>query len=140
MADIVVDTSVVVKWYLPEQHHEAARALRDSYLEGEVDLVAPELLPFEAINALRYSGHFDGEQLAAAARSLSEYGIDLVSFNDAGPVADIATDLDITVYDAAYVALAERRDTTAYTADETLLNDLSDAYDDRLAHIRTYSS
>ena len=140
MSDIVVDTSVVVKWYLPERDHEAARALRDAYLEGEVDLVAPALLPFEAVNALRYSGQFDGEQLAAAARSLSEYGIDLVAFSDAGPVADIATDLDITVYDAAYVALAERLDTTAYTADETLLDDLSDEYDERLAHIRTYSA
>jgi predicted nucleic acid-binding protein len=29
MADVVVDTSTVVKWYIPEQHHEQARALRD---------------------------------------------------------------------------------------------------------------
>lgn len=139
MTDIVVDTSVVVKWYLPEQHHEAARALRDTYLEGEIDLFAPELLPFEAINALRYSGQFDPDQLTAAAQSLSEYGIDFVSFRNAGSVADIATDLDITVYDAAYVALAERLDTTAYTADETLLDDIQVEYSDHVAHIRTYS-
>ena len=139
MGAIVVDTSVVVKWYLPEQHHEAARALRDTYLESEIDLYAPELLPFEAINALRYSGHFDGEQLSAAAQSLSEYGIDIVPFRNAGNVAVIATDLDITVYDTAYVALAERLDTVAYTADETLLADIQGEYTDHVAHIRTYS-
>jgi predicted nucleic acid-binding protein len=140
MSELVVDTSVVVKWYLPEQDHEVARALRDDYLDGKFDLVAPALLPFEAINALRYSGRFDGEQLDAAAQSLSEYGLDLVPFRAAGAVADIATDLDITVYDAAYVALAEQFETKAYTADETLLADLGDDYSDQLAHIRTYSS
>ena len=140
MAELVVDTSVVVKWYLPEADHEVARELRDAYLDGEFDLIAPALLPFETVNALRYSGHFDGEQLDAAAQSLSEYGIDLVPFREAGAVADIATDLDITIYDAACVALAEQFDTKTYTADETLLDDLDEEYSDRLAHIRTYSS
>ncbi len=37
MADAVVDTSTVVKWYIPEQHHEQARALRDDLLNGNVD-------------------------------------------------------------------------------------------------------
>ena len=140
MAGLVVDTSVVVKWYLPEQDHEPARELRDAYLEGEFDLIAPALLPFETINALRYSGHFDTEQLDAAAQSLSEYGIDLIPFREVGAVTKIATALDITVYDAAYVALAEQFETTGYTADETLLDDLAEGYSDRLAHIHTYSS
>jgi predicted nucleic acid-binding protein len=139
MAEIVVDTSVVVKWYIPEQHHEDARALRDEYLDGTVDLVAPELMPFEAINALRYSGHYDGTRLEAAAQSLAEYGIDLVSFGETGTIAEIATDLGLTVYDAGYVALAQRRDATAYTADETLLDDLNGDAAEFVKHIRTFT-
>lgn len=139
MSEIVVDTSVVVKWYIPEQHHEHARALRDTYLDGTCDLVAPALMPFEAVNALKYSGHYEGERLEEASQSLSEYGIELVRFNNVGPVAEIATSLDITIYDAAYIALAQKLDTTAYTADGNLLDDLEGDYSELTEHIRTYS-
>ena len=139
MAEIIVDTSVVVKWYIPERHHEHARALRDAYLDGKCDLVAPAFMPFEAINALKYSGHYDGDRLEEASISLPEYGIDLVSFNNSGPVAAIANDLDITIYDASYIALAEQLDTTVYTADGNLLDDLEGDYSEMAEHIRTYS-
>ena len=139
MAEIVVDASVVVKWYIPEQHHEHARALRGAYLDGTVDLVAPALMPFEAVNALEYSGHYDGARLEEASRSLAEYGIDLVQFSNTGPVAEIATTLDITSYDAAYIALAQALDTTVYTADEALLDDLEGDYSEVAAHISAYA-
>lgn len=138
MSEVVVDTSVVVKWYIPEQHHTEARALRDDYLDGKFDLVAPALLPFEAINALRYSGHYDGERLEDAAQSLSEYGIEFIPFNETGPVAEIANGLDLTVYDASYVALAQKLDTEVYTADGNLLDDLDGSYSKLAEHIRTY--
>jgi predicted nucleic acid-binding protein len=139
MADVVVDTSTVVKWYIPEQHHEQARALRDEFLNGKHDLCAPALMPFEAVNALNYSGHYDGERLHEAAHSLDNYGIELVSFGSIGPIAEIVSSVDITAYDAAYVALAAERDGTAYTADGKLLQDLNGSeYEDTAAHIQTY--
>ncbi|RQG97502.1 type II toxin-antitoxin system VapC family toxin [Natrarchaeobius oligotrophus] len=140
MSEIVVDTSVVVKWYIPEQHYEAARALRDDYLDGEFDLVAPALMPFEAVNALKYSGHYDGPRLQEASKSLPEYGIDLIPFDNSGPVAEVATDLDITLYDASYIALAQKLDSVAYTADGKLLDDLHGDYLELAEHIRTYTS
>jgi len=139
MSEIVVDTSVIVKWYIPEQHHEQARALRDAYLDGEFDLVAPALMSFEAVNALKYSGHYEGERLEEASRSLPEYGIALVPFNKTGPIVEIANNLDITIYDAAYIALAQKLDTKAYTADGNLLDNLKGDYSELAEHIRTYS-
>ena len=139
MAEIVVDTSVVVKWYIPEQHHEQARALRDAYLDGAFDLVAPALMPFEAVNALKYSGYYDGERLEDASKSLLEYGIELVPFDDAGSIAEVADTLEITVYDAAYIALARKFDTNVYTADGNLLDDLDDDHSEVAEHIRTYA-
>jgi hypothetical protein len=47
-------------------------------------------MPFEAVNALNYSGHYDGERLHEAAHSLDSYGIELVSFGSVGPIAEIA--------------------------------------------------
>ena len=139
MSEIVVDTSVIIKWYVPEQHHEQACALRDAYLDGKFDLVAPALMPFEAINALKYSGHYEGERLEEASKSLPEYGIDLIPFNKTGPIAEIANNLDVTIYDAAYIALAQKLDTKAYTADGNLLDDLEGDYSELAEHIRTYS-
>ncbi|MFC7059117.1 type II toxin-antitoxin system VapC family toxin [Halovenus salina] len=139
MADVVVDTSTVVKWYIPEQHHEQARALRDDFLNGKHDLYAPALMPFEAVNALNYSGHYDGERLHEAANSLDNYGIELVSFGSVGPIAEITNTVDSTVYDAAYIALAVERDATAYTADRNLLQDVDGSeYEGAVAHIQTY--
>lgn len=140
MTEIVVDTSVVVKWYIPEQYHEQARALRDAYLDGKYDLVAPALMPFEAVTALKYSGHYDGERLNNASKTLPEYGIELVPFNEIGSIAEIANNLDITIYDAAYIALAQNYDTKAYTADGNLINDLEGEYSELAEHIQTYSN
>jgi len=96
-------------------------------------------MPFEAVNALNYSGHYGGERLQEAANSIDNYGIELVSFGSVGPVAEITNTVDITAYDAAYVALAVERDGTAYTADETLSKELDGSeYEDAVAHIQTY--
>ena len=139
MTDIVVDTSTVVKWYIPEQHHEQARALRDEFLNGKHDLYAPALMPFEAINALNYSGHYDGDRLQEAAHSLNNYGIELIPFGSVGPIAKIMNTVDITAYDAAYIALAVKREATVYTADGNLLRDVDGSpYEDTIVHIQTY--
>jgi predicted nucleic acid-binding protein len=96
-------------------------------------------MPFEALNALNYSGHYDGERLQETAHSLENYGIDLVSFGSVGPLAEITDTVGITAYDAAYVALALERDATAYTADGNLLEGLEGSeYADAVVHIQTY--
>jgi len=46
-------------------------------------------MPFEAVNALNYSGHYPGERLHEAATSLDNYGIELVPFGSVGPIAEI---------------------------------------------------
>lgn len=139
MANIVVDTSTIIKWYIPEQHHEQARALRDDFLNGKHDLSAPELMPFEAVTALNYSGHYDCKRLREAATSLNNYGIELVSLGSVGPIAEVTDTVSITAYDAGYVALAAGRGATAYTADERLLQGVDGSeYEDNIAHIQTY--
>ncbi len=139
MAEIVVDASVVAKWYVPEKHQERARALRDDYLEGKHDLVAPALMPFEVVNALKYSGHYEGDRLVEASTTLPEYGIDLVPYRKLGPVAEVAVDLDLTLYDASYIALAQATDSTVFTADGRLLETLEGTeYSGTAAHVRQY--
>jgi predicted nucleic acid-binding protein len=103
-------------------------------------MVAPALLPFEVINALKYSGHYEGDRLIEASTTLPEYGIELIQYREAGPVAEIAGDLDITLYDASYLALAYKNEATVYTADSRLLDATEGStYSDRCSHIREYN-
>lgn len=137
--NVVVDASVVVKWFIPERDHANALALRDDYLDGDVSLFAPALLPFEVINALRYSGHFEGDSLIASAESLSDYGIELHSFINSGPVAETANYLDVPVYDASYLALARTVDGRTYTADDQFMAATEKTrLGERISHINEY--
>lgn len=135
---LVVDASVVVKWYVPERDHEPARAIRDEYINGQHSLIAPSLLPYEVVNALRYCGPVDDESVLTVAETLPQYGIDLIPFDRIQDVAAIALDADITVYDAAYVALAAQREAPGFTADERLLDVLKSSGYERFEHVRTY--
>jgi len=50
---IVIDASVVLKWYLvDEEYSEKALGLLDQYVSDELDILAPSLLEYEVINGL----------------------------------------------------------------------------------------
>ena len=133
----VVDASVVVKWFVEEEHSREARLLRDAYASGLIDLAAPSLLPYEVINALKHSGAFGEDELKEVARVLEDYQIAL--YDLVGGVAERAIEIamrrGVTVYDAAYVALAYELDAVLYTADERLLRRVGR---ERVAHIAEF--
>ena len=49
---VVVDSSVVLKWVLPEAGRSKALALLDEYEAGQTNLIAPRLLREECASAL----------------------------------------------------------------------------------------
>lgn len=121
-SSVVVDASVVAKWYVPEREADVARALRDEFVNGAVSLSAPALMPFEVTNALRYSDLLDSSALEQAVESLSKYGVDLVPFVEIDGIVTAALTVDIPVYDASYLALAHATDSQVYTADTRLVD------------------
>ena len=50
MPKLVVDASVVIKWFVPEPFSLEARRILDDYRAGSLDLVAPDLLNAEVGN------------------------------------------------------------------------------------------
>ena len=52
LRQVVVDSSVVLKWVLPEAGRSKALALLDEYEAGQTDLIAPGLLMEECASAL----------------------------------------------------------------------------------------
>lgn len=120
MTPLVVDSSVAVKWFVPEALSEVAARL----LEPGYDLTAPDLLVPEFGNVLwkkmRRNEIRRHEALEIVA-ALGEVPLTIVgSAALVAPALEIAAAYGRTVYDALYVALAVARDCALVTADERL--------------------
>jgi len=100
---IVLDASVVVKWFVAEEGTEEALRIRKRYVEGEVEVIAPELILFETLNALRYKGLFTESEVRRMTESLDAYGFDLFSlrWEYAAQAIKVEFEDNITVYDTA---------------------------------------
>ncbi len=119
-----------MKWFIKETNSNQALEVRDKHINGTFTLAAPAFLPFEALNALRYSGLYTPPELKKAATALSSYGLSLYPLE--GEYAQLSVEVadanDITMYDSSYVALALKLDTRFLTADRQLLRKLRGKY------------
>jgi len=116
----VVDASVVVKWFVPEIHSDAARRL----LALPHEYVAPDLLFAEAANTIwkkirrKDLTVEEGHQLVA---DMGRIAVETVSCRALAEDAHaLANATGRTVYDAMYIALAVRLNTRSITADDRL--------------------
>ena len=128
--EVVIDASVVVKWFVEEEGSEEALKVRDRYVEGEIQIIAPELITFEVLNALYFKRLFSEDELKQISEALEAYSFSLYPLRGeyARKAVEVSYENDITLYDASYVALAIVRDTFAYTADEKLVRKLKGEY------------
>jgi predicted nucleic acid-binding protein len=122
--NLVVDASVAAKWLFVEPDTGKARAILDSAESGELQLLAPEILPAEIANSL-WKRTQRGDLDRASALGLFE-GFQKVEFRFCGvqeliePALSIAFRHHHPVYDCLYVVLARREGCDLVTADERL--------------------
>ncbi|MBI3037267.1 type II toxin-antitoxin system VapC family toxin [Candidatus Woesearchaeota archaeon] len=119
---LVLDTSVVLKWFNEESHSETALKVRDNFYKGLCGIVVPDLLLYEFSNALRYNPNYTPEDVNKAVESLFELQIDIVvpTIEILKDSANLAMNCDISVYDAVFAALAKSLGAVFVTADEKL--------------------
>lgn len=124
----VVDASIVVKWFSKfEDDAEYAEKLLNSYIEGGSSLVSSSLVLYEICNALRSNPNFGREDTSRAIESLLKLGFELVDFSEIfEPAIELAFSQDITIYDAAYIAVSQARHIPLLTADYKLLAKIKD--------------
>jgi len=120
--ELVVDASVAVKWFVIEKASEAARRLLDDFAAEDVGLHAPALLPFEVLNALRFTSLLSEERALQAAVALERLGLQYHPLEGefGRRAVHMAYADDLTLYDAAYLALAKQMSTRVVTADAGL--------------------
>ena len=118
-SQIVVDSSVVVKWFSEEVKTSEALALRNSHVEGSLSLLTTPLLVCEVANALRYKPDYDPERFDDAMSQLVKLHLDesLIDLQLISRAGEIAFKCGVTIYDAVPVALATLKKTKCVTAD-----------------------
>lgn len=132
---------MLVKWFVDEEGSEEALRIRRRYVEGEAEVVAPELIVFEALNALLFKGVFSAQEVKRISEALDSYAFDLRTLGGqyAAHALDAAYENDLTLYDASYVSLAILEGAQMYTADRKLIGKLREPYRSCVKDILEYA-
>ena len=120
---IVIDTNVVIKFFVQESDSILARGLLATVLSAEVELAAPDFMLIEFANVVWLKverGELDGDE---AEQIIAQF-FSLVEFIEIIPAGRILSDVfriarlhHHSAYDAAFLALAEGRGVSLLTAD-----------------------
>lgn len=117
---VVVDTSVVFKWFetKDESEVEEARELMDAHAESRLLLAAPSLLPHELTNALLSRG-VNPSRVLRAMHALRELCLAVIEPTEdvIQAAIEIHANERITYYDALFAALAADLEVPLVTAD-----------------------
>jgi predicted nucleic acid-binding protein len=116
----VVDASVVVKWFVDEDHHEQARDI----LRADDTLLAPDLIVLEITNVVwkkTMRGEIDRAQAAIIASAILQGEPQLHPSTEFSERAlEMALSLNHPIYDCVYLACAEHFDSPLITLDQRL--------------------
>lgn len=122
-ARLVVDSSIVFKWFVADRESHVAESweLLQDHLAGSVVLASSAHLRLEVLNALKQR-HFDGNELARVADILEGFRLQWhpVDAELSRAAAPISAEYGLTLYDAAFAALAVELDCELVTADRRL--------------------
>ncbi len=97
-------------------------------MEGNIEIVVPDLILYEISNALRFNRAFDLDDVSNAINSLFDMDIEIMV-----PTREILKEAlgftfeyNITAYDASYVAFAKELGCDLITADRKMVDRLSE--------------
>jgi predicted nucleic acid-binding protein len=124
----VLDSSVALKWVLPELHAAKAKQLRDDYDNQNHELIAPDVFLVEVSHALVRAERKKIVPVGQAAALLLDVMNSAPALTSFLPLltraTDIASQMRCGVYDCLYVALAETEGCELITADNKLVKNL----------------
>jgi predicted nucleic acid-binding protein len=129
---VVVDSSVVIKWFVVEPYSTEAHRILEAYHAGTLTLLAPNLLYAEVGNIVWKKHRFQGLATADAHEILTAFRLLTFVLTSSAELLEEAYRLAVThqrtVYDALYLAFSLREPCPLVTADEKLVNALMPAF------------
>jgi predicted nucleic acid-binding protein len=132
MDNLVVDSSVAVKWFVVEPYSTEAQRILDAYQNGTISFLAPDLINAELGNIVWKKHIFQGLAASDAQDILDKFRRLQLTFTPTAELLEAAYKIAVahrqTVYDALYLALSVRENCQCVTADEKLLNAVSSTF------------
>ncbi|OGE10476.1 hypothetical protein A3A60_02945 [Candidatus Curtissbacteria bacterium RIFCSPLOWO2_01_FULL_42_26] len=124
--NVVLDASVVIKWFFEEEDTEPALQLLEKHKLEKIQINVPLLLFFEFGNTVVKKFREDIDTRKEFNRNLTDLLATELNFAETTPdllklVYSIAGRHEITFYDATYVALAKSLKCNFVTADKKLV-------------------
>ena len=127
-----IDSSVAVKWLLPEPGRAEAVRLLDEYEAGTADLIAPRLISEEVASALSKRCRRKEMTAARAEAMFRLFDLRRPRIVDAPGHLEMALGLSlrhhVSLWDALYLALAIERRADLITADQRLFRSVARHY------------
>ena len=136
---IIIDSSVAIKWYLPDEENDEALKIKSDFNKRIVLIDVPILFFYEVSNVLRTTTkqlRIENVNSTKAYYHLLDLNFNTYSSKDLFKKAlEKAFTLDISSYDASYIVLAEHLQIPFYSADEKLVRK---AGHELVLHLRDY--
>ena len=128
---MIVDASVLLSAFFPDEAQPQAQALLREHVARRITLKAPDLLPYEFANTVWQAerrGRISGEQADQILQSIRGLEIELapVRWEESLP---LARQFGRSIYDAAYLTLAQAKNEALITGDQHLYNAVKDGLD-----------
>ena len=129
----VIDASLAVKWFFREPESEQALRFLERFHLGEIRIVVPEMFYLETANACWKSIRRREIPVEVGMSYLDDLlDLSLETYSDR-ELSDVALEnslrFNISVYDGAYLALAEVYVAPLVTADRALFNTCKNRFD-----------
>jgi predicted nucleic acid-binding protein len=126
MDNLILDSSVAVKWFIIEPYSIEARRILDAYQNGLLSFLAPDLINAEFGNIIWKKHLFQGLAASDAQDVLDKYRQLQFTITPTAELLEDAYKIAVahrrTVYDALYLALCVHENCQFVTADEKLVN------------------
>jgi len=124
MKNIVIDTSVAMKWFFPELGFKKALEIKDKHIKNEVSIYTRDLFLYEFTSAFKnYSSQkIEEKDFFIALSALISLKIKFLPlrYQELEELFLLSRKLDISVYDCSFLLLAKKLKTPLYTADKKL--------------------
>jgi predicted nucleic acid-binding protein len=132
MPQLVVDSSVAVKWFIVEPYSTEARTILDQYQNGSISFLAPDLINAEFGNIIWKKHVFQGLAASDAQSIVDDFRALPFNFVPTARLLDDAYKFAVknhrTVYDSLYLALSLREGCQFVTADEKFVNAIGSSF------------
>ncbi len=134
---VIIDTSVIFKWFSQEDYREKAIEILSKHLKKTDNICIPDLIFYELTNAWATKTDLSVEEIKENLLYIKTYKLSIaqIDFTHFTKAAEYAKQYHVSVYDSIYAVLAEEKKCILFTADSKFIQQVNLPF---IKHIKDY--